>query len=118
MSSEEKQHLLGASSAGKNDAVVDFNPPITFCWENLTIQTKVKSENSNFKKTFNKKQEVVVPKTILNGAFGIVKPGQVVAIMGASGAGKTTLLNGLTFRNLDGVDVILSQLKEIMELKD
>ena len=30
---------------------------------------------------------------------GVAKPGQVMAIMGASGAGKTTLLNLLTFRN-------------------
>jgi ATP-binding cassette, subfamily G (WHITE), eye pigment precursor transporter len=28
-----------------------------------------------------------------------VKPGEFLAIMGASGAGKTTLLNCLTFRN-------------------
>lgn len=30
---------------------------------------------------------------------GIARPGQVIAIMGASGAGKTTLLNVLTCRS-------------------
>lgn len=30
---------------------------------------------------------------------GVVRPGEFLAIMGASGAGKTTLLNCLTFRN-------------------
>jgi ABC-type multidrug transport system ATPase subunit len=29
----------------------------------------------------------------------LAKPGEVMAIMGASGAGKTTLLNVLTFKN-------------------
>ena len=30
---------------------------------------------------------------------GCVRPGEFLALMGASGAGKTTLLNCLTFRN-------------------
>ena len=34
-----------------------------------------------------------------------MRPGELLAIMGASGAGKSTMLNALTFRNLGGLDV-------------
>ena len=34
-----------------------------------------------------------------------MRPGELLAIMGASGAGKSTMLNALTFRNLSGLDV-------------
>jgi len=37
---------------------------------------------------------------------GIVRPGELLAIMGASGAGKSTLLNTLLFRNLGDLKVI------------
>lgn len=37
-------------------------------------------------------------KRLLNGLNGIVEPGQLTALMGASGAGKTTLLNTLAGR--------------------
>jgi ABC-type multidrug transport system ATPase subunit len=48
---------------------------------------------------------------------GYCKPGEVLAIMGASGAGKSTLLNALTFRNLNGVQV-MHQFKKYVTLKD
>ena len=35
----------------------------------------------------------------------MAKPGEVLAIMGASGAGKTTLLNALTFRNRGNLQI-------------
>ena len=43
------------------------------------------------------------PKNILTDVEGIIKPGNLMALMGASGAGKTTLLNILNFRNRFGL---------------
>ncbi|KAI6242686.1 ABC transporter domain-containing protein [Aphelenchoides fujianensis] len=40
---------------------------------------------------------------ILKGVSGVARPGQTVALMGASGAGKTTLLNFLMQRNMKGL---------------
>ena len=39
-------------------------------------------------------------KVILNNLSGTVKPGEFLAIMGASGAGKTTLLNYLSAKDI------------------
>lgn len=41
-------------------------------------------------------------KKLLNGINGYVKPGVMIALMGASGAGKTTLLNTLSQRQTAG----------------
>lgn len=56
--------------------------PATLIFENITYEV-------------NKKK-------ILNGVTGIVHPGQVMAIMGASGAGKTSLLDILAKRTKSG----------------
>ena len=42
-------------------------------------------------------------KKLLNNAAGYVKPGVMIALMGASGAGKTTLLNSLSQRQKFGI---------------
>lgn len=42
-------------------------------------------------------------KPILNNSFGVVKPGECMAIMGSSGAGKSTLLDILACKNKGGL---------------
>lgn len=42
-------------------------------------------------------------RELLQNVSGVAKPGELLALMGASGAGKTTLLNMLMCRNLKGL---------------
>lgn len=52
--------------------------------------------------SFEKVNYSIGGKEILSDSFGIVRPGEVMAIMGSSGAGKTTLLDILAGKNKSG----------------
>ncbi|XP_025094863.1 protein white-like [Pomacea canaliculata] len=83
--------------------------PAVLSWESITVRVKGKKGQKSSKGTVED-ASVPVPdpgktqskggKIIIDNVSGIVKPGTLMAIMGASGAGKSTLLNVLTCRNL------------------
>ena len=81
---------------------------ITFTWKNLTVTSVAEKATRccGLLPTRNPKPS----KAIIQNVSGIVRPGELLAIMGASGAGKSTLLNALTFRNLSGLQVTGSRI--------
>ncbi|CAF0914230.1 unnamed protein product [Brachionus calyciflorus] len=79
-----------------SNVLKEKNIPITLTW-NVNAWIPIKN-GSFFSRCFRKDDENNF-KYLLTNVKGIVKPGQLCAIMGASGAGKTTLLNILNFRN-------------------
>lgn len=72
-----------------NDEVVDeiAGGESVFTWENLEYEVPYQGGT----------------RKLLNKVNGYVKPGVMIALMGASGAGKTTLLNTLSQRQTTGV---------------
>ncbi len=70
-----------------------FLQKLTLTWEHINVY-KSAEKNWLFKKS--KKNE---EKRLIQNFEGIARPGELLAIMGASGAGKTTLLNVLTCRD-------------------
>ena len=68
---------------------------ITLSWSGITVKT--------IKKGVGK--DMLPAKNILTDVQGIVHPGSLMALMGASGAGKTTLLNILNFQNRRALSV-------------
>nr|APD26533.1 ATP-binding cassette transporter subfamily G-like 5 protein [Brachionus koreanus] len=75
--------------------------PITLTWNaNAWVKNKLSLKEKIQSRFFSDDDDDDSEyKQILTNVRGIVKPGQLCAIMGASGAGKTTLLNILNFRN-------------------
>jgi ABC-type multidrug transport system ATPase subunit len=66
---------------------------------------KLMSEHTPTSLIFNEIGYSINKRNILEGASGMVHPGQVMAIMGPSGAGKTTLLDILAHRTKSGKSV-------------
>lgn len=76
---------------GQKSSFQDFTKTkIQITWKNITISA------SPPKRMCKKRDETKPDFVILDDLSGTVKPGQFLAIIGASGAGKTTFLNFLS----------------------
>ncbi|BFY98583.1 hypothetical protein BsWGS_01622 [Bradybaena similaris] len=75
---------------------VDRIHQIALSWKDINVSVAVAGR----RQWCSHSSESVRPtKEVLKNVSGIVRPGCLLAIMGASGAGKSTLLNVLTHRN-------------------
>ncbi|EYC44128.1 hypothetical protein Y032_0471g2046 [Ancylostoma ceylanicum] len=81
------QSTVYGSAATAANSVLDAVEPITLSWNKLRVSVTKGG------------------RQLLHGVTGLARPGELLALMGASGAGKTTLLNTLLSRNLKGLTV-------------
>lgn len=87
-------------SGSENSVVVEGEEEqLVYSWHKVNVYTTLTSSRGSgwFKRKTKESRE----KHILKDVTGLCRPGELLAIMGASGAGKTTLLNVLTHRNND-----------------
>ncbi|KAL2069552.1 hypothetical protein VTL71DRAFT_14231 [Oculimacula yallundae] len=85
--SHERYNVDIEQKAG-NEAHLLNNNVRNFIWQDVTVTVKDKKTGK--------------PKAILDNIEGIVKAGEICALMGPSGCGKTTLLNVLAHRDAAG----------------
>nr|QNH67975.1 ATP-binding cassette transporter subfamily G-like protein 9 [Brachionus plicatilis] len=90
-----------SSSAYQNNDQNNSFTPVTLSWiVNARAPEKLSKMEKLQDKIFGPPDEDTEDyKMILNNVTGVIQPGSLCAIMGASGAGKTTLLNILNFRD-------------------
>jgi len=77
------------------EEVVPDEERLCLAWKGIKVQTVSKKNCGKH----------VPPRELIHGVDGVVKPGSLMALMGASGAGKTTLLNVINFRSGQGLHV-------------
>ncbi|XP_060593435.1 protein white-like [Ruditapes philippinarum] len=84
-----KEHVLSVRTE-EHHALIDSTETVVLSWENVNVSIDPKT------KTCCRGNDVTEgPKHIIKNAYGHVKPGTLLAIIGASGSGKTMLLNAL-----------------------
>ncbi|XP_071108651.1 protein white-like [Haliotis cracherodii] len=101
--------LTGSSEVRENDIYIPYDgkgsdlrtsysdgiESVCLSWENINVHVKIDN-----KKCCGRRSQEVELKHILKDVTGLLKPGSLLAIIGASGAGKSTLMNALACRNI------------------
>ncbi|XP_061185570.1 protein white-like isoform X1 [Saccostrea echinata] len=85
---------LGSNRNRLSSTLDEELEPVTLTWKDVNVYALPKKGGC-----CQRGKAQPTPKQILTNVNGMIKPGKLMAVMGASGAGKSTLLNVLTYRN-------------------